>query len=136
MLTLHFTNLRLLWCQSSHGTAALFRDLKRGAPQPDVDKALTITSTDSTNKDVKYNVTAHDSLMKLPSISTKNIYTVADHVENITSLAAMSLEDLSDLLSNKREADSIFSFLNTEYVPEVNDEKSETSRTRPNKQSR
>ncbi|XP_067940191.1 DNA repair endonuclease XPF-like [Watersipora subatra] len=118
LLTLHFPKLRLLWCQSSNSTAKLFRELKRGATQPDVDKALTITSKDAMNKDLKYNVVAHDSLLKLPSISVKNVSLLADKVRDIKNLAAMDKEALGTVLSNVRAAEAVSSFLNTEYIPE------------------
>lgn len=82
---------------------------------------MTITSNDTINKDVKYNVVAHDVLMKLPSISTKNVSVVADSSVSIKHLASMRCLALTSVLTNKRAAESITSFFNTVYTPETKD---------------
>lgn len=118
LLTRHFTKLRIIWCQSSHGTANLFRDLKRNTAQPDVEKAATITSNDALNRDTKYNTASHDALMKLPCVSTKNVALLADNVPSIQHLAAFNKTQIGDVLSNQRFGETILSFFNTEYTPE------------------
>ncbi|KAF6017698.1 ERCC4 [Bugula neritina] len=134
LLTLHFPKLRILWCQSSHSTADLFVNLKKGSTEPAVDKAMTVTSTEDIIRDAKYNIAAHDLLMKLPCVTTKNVSLLADNVNSIQDLCRLSQKDLENTMSNKQYAQSINLFLNIEYTPE----KSEPVRVDqyPTKQSR
>lgn len=119
LLTIHFPKLRILWCQSAHATSKLFRDLKKGVSEPEVEKALTITSDDTTNRDRKYNIAPYDTLMKLPCISTKNIRLVTENVRDIKQLISMGTERMAEVLSNQQYAQSITTFLTTEYIPET-----------------
>lgn len=95
---------------------------------------MTVTSTEDIIRDAKYNIAAHDLLMKLPCVTTKNVSLLADNVNSIQDLCRLSQKDLENTMSNKQYAQSINLFLNTEYTPE----KSEPVRVDqyPTKQSR
>lgn len=86
-----FEYIRILWSPSPHATAELFDELKQGREQPDSSKAATIgvDIIDDINVD-KYNPQIQDFLSKLPGISSKNIYAIMNHCENLLDLLEIS----------------------------------------------
>ena len=82
---------RVLWSPSPHATAELFNDLKQGREQPDSALAATIgvSIIDDFNVD-KYNPQVKDFLSKLPGVSSKNIYSILNHCENLMDLIELS----------------------------------------------
>ena len=101
-----------------------------------MEKALTVTSDDTANRDRKYNIAPYDTLMKLPSISTKNVRQVADKLTSLRDLVSGSVDSLGETLGNKQYAQTIMTFLTTEYTPESSaPDKSDKPSVSANKQT-
>ncbi|XP_023330558.1 DNA repair endonuclease XPF isoform X2 [Eurytemora carolleeae] len=121
LLTLHFPKLRILWSPSPHATAELFDELKQGREQPDSSKAATIgvDIIDDINVD-KYNPQIQDFLSKLPGISSKNIYAIMNHCENLLDLLEISEEELSNILGSQNSGSQLYQALHSDIeVPQL-----------------
>ena len=79
--------IRILWSPSPHATAELFDELKQGRDQPDAGQAATlgVDIIDEFHHD-KYNPQVRDFLSKLPGISSKNIFALLNHCDNLLDL--------------------------------------------------
>lgn len=89
--------------------------------QPEVEKALTVTSDDTANRDRKYNIAPYDTLIKLPSISTKNVNQVADTSTSLRDMVSGGVDSLGETLGNKQYAQTMMTFLTTVYTPDNGD---------------
>ncbi|XP_013404181.1 DNA repair endonuclease XPF-like [Lingula anatina] len=115
LLTLHYPQLRILWCQSPYATAELFEELKVGREQPDAAAAMTVTAeTELTEIPEKYNMGPQNFLLKLPGISTKNVYAVMNAVHDLSELVSLSEERIAEILENKAHAKTLWDFLHSE----------------------
>jgi len=56
LLTIHFPQLRILWCSSPSETAEIFEELKANCPQPDAQTAMSIKADQIyEDADLKFN---------------------------------------------------------------------------------
>jgi len=115
LLTLHFPKLRILWSPSPHATAELFDELKQGRDQPDPAQAATlgVDIIDDFNLD-KYNPQVHEFVSKLPGISTKNVFAILNHCENLLDLIQLTKEKLTELLCNETNACQLYEALHAD----------------------
>ena len=102
LLTVHFPKLKILWSPSPHATAELFDELKKGREQPDPAKAVSIgvDIIDDYGAD-RFNPQVQDFVSKLPGVTSKNVYTILNRVEDLPELLELSEEGLSDILGTK-----------------------------------
>nr|XP_045584995.1 DNA repair endonuclease XPF-like isoform X2 [Procambarus clarkii]XP_045585004.1 DNA repair endonuclease XPF-like isoform X2 [Procambarus clarkii] len=118
LLTLHFPNLRILWCPSPYATAEIFEMLKTGKPEPVVAQAQAITAETNPDTDSdKFNPQIKDFVSKLPGVTTKNIYTLLNKVSSLVELLSLSKEALSDILGNSRHAEALHAGLHQSMKP-------------------
>ncbi|XP_042856458.1 DNA repair endonuclease XPF-like [Penaeus japonicus] len=112
LLTLHFPHLRLLWCPSPYATAEIFQLLKEGKEEPVIAQAQAITAETNPEADSdKFNPQIKDFISKLPGITTKNIYSILNKVSDLSELLSLSKEELTEILSNSRNAQALYSSL-------------------------
>ncbi|CAK4076836.1 unnamed protein product [Aphanomyces euteiches] len=97
LLVLHFPQLRILWSRSPHATVELFKQVKRGQDDPNVETAVAVGSSGSTAGD---NANAMDVLRKLPGITDHNYRRVASKVKNLVELSTKSLQELETLIGS------------------------------------
>ncbi|KAH0631860.1 hypothetical protein JD844_019743 [Phrynosoma platyrhinos] len=120
LLTLHFPRLRLLWCPSPYATAELFEELKQNRPQPDAATAVAITADSESLPELdKYNSGPQDFLLKLPGVSTKNCWTIMNHVKSIAELITFSQDRLAELLGNTASAKQLYEFIHLPFTEAV-----------------
>lgn len=53
-------------------------------------------------------------LLKMPGITSKNAFAIANHVENISELSRLPLERLTELFGNSISANQLYEFLHKE----------------------
>ncbi|KDO30046.1 hypothetical protein SPRG_05237 [Saprolegnia parasitica CBS 223.65] len=109
LLVLHFPQLRFLWSKSPHATVELFRLVKKGQDDPDVEAAMAAGSATSGGSSF-YNMNAVDVLRKLPGITAHNYRKVAANCRTLADLSKMTLADLDPLLgpSNAKKLHRFF----------------------------
>ncbi|XP_074643083.1 DNA repair endonuclease XPF-like isoform X2 [Tubulanus polymorphus] len=114
LLTMHFPNLRILWCVSPYATAELFEELKEGKEQPDPAKALAVTgdAVGSESLSDKYNHGPQDMLLKMPGINSKNYFLIMDNVKDMAELVTLTEAELSAILKSSINAKLLWDFLN------------------------
>lgn len=84
--------------------------------------ALTVTAEDISGRDSRYNITPYDLLLKIPDITLKNVRLILEKVENMKDFSELTVDQLSDILDNRKYAENIIKFINKEYVLEVSDQ--------------
>ncbi|XP_068161430.1 DNA repair endonuclease XPF [Antennarius striatus] len=120
LLTLHFPQLRIIWCPSPHATADLFLDLKQGHSEPNAAAAQAVTAesdtlTESTGQ---YNPGPYDFLLKMPGVNAKNYRALIQHAHSLADLAKLSQDRLAEVLGNAKNAKLLYEFLhNVADVP-------------------
>ncbi|OQR98626.1 DNA repair endonuclease XPF [Achlya hypogyna] len=110
LLVLHFPQLRFLWSKSPQATVELFKQVKKGHDDPDVEAAVAVGSAAGANSSSFYNMNAVDVLRKLPGITAHNYRKVAAHVTNLADLSKMAVADLEPLVgpTNARKLHRFF----------------------------
>ncbi|XP_049868551.1 DNA repair endonuclease XPF [Pectinophora gossypiella] len=119
LLTIHFPRLKLVWSPSPYATAELFYELKQGRKNPNVAEALAL-SGENTADDMnyeRYNVMVHDFVQKLPGVTSKNITRIMNKGVSLDHLITLTLEQLTEIIENKNEAESLYSILHVEAKP-------------------
>lgn len=82
-------------------TVQLFKNLKKGQPDPSVEDAVNVgnrLTDDSENGIDESKMHSLDLLAKLPGVNQHNIRKVIKNVKNLIELSNMSLPELSELL--------------------------------------
>lgn len=119
LLTMHFPQLRLVWSPSPLATAQLFEELKQGHPEPDAATALGLgVDQDPTDED-KFNPGIQKFLSNLPGVTSKNIHSLLLKGKSMDNLKNLSLEEISDLLSNSIEGECLYEAIHTKMYPDV-----------------
>lgn len=123
LLTIHFPKLRIVWSPSPWSTAQLFEEIKRNKEQPNPEK-VTQAGLEDPSQDYdaiteRYNANIYDFVMKLPGISTKNVHVVMRHAKSLKDLLKLNLQQLADLLSNKKDAEQLYNSLHSTMKPKV-----------------
>lgn len=114
LLTIHFPSLRILWCQSPYATAELFEELKVGRTQPNAESALSVTAIEeNVDWNERYNPGPQDFLLKMPSINTKNYRLIMNKVTDLHELSSLSVDQLTEILGNARNAETLWNFIHT-----------------------
>ncbi|XP_037298166.1 DNA repair endonuclease XPF isoform X2 [Manduca sexta] len=119
LLTIHFPRLKLVWSPSPYATAELFYELKQGRKNPDVAEALAL-SGENTADDMhyeRYNIQVHDFVQKLPGVTFKNITRIMNRGVSLDQLVTLTKEQLSAIVENKNEAESLYSILHLKAEP-------------------
>ena len=124
LLTIHFPKLRILWSPGPHATAELFAELKRGREEPDAAKAASISMDiiDDYNSE-KFNPAIKDFVLKLPGITTRNVYGILNRVNSLPELMSLKVEDLEELLGSKENAKDVYQALHEKLLPSDVDSK-------------
>jgi len=115
LLTIHHPNLRIVWSPSTHFTAELFEYLKIDKDQPDSHKIASISSQElppETFED-KYDIQAKEFLLKLPGVTSRNVYALMNSAPTIANLADLSVEEMHEILNNSRSAELLYQTLHT-----------------------
>lgn len=101
LLLLHFPKLRLLWSRRPLHTIAIFDALKRGAPEPDVDKAAAVGTHAEQAAGQLFNMTPQDLLRSMPGVHAHNYRRLMNAVTNMHELSQLSLGRLAELLGEQ-----------------------------------
>ncbi|KAJ8306066.1 hypothetical protein KUTeg_016611 [Tegillarca granosa] len=124
LLTLHFTKLRILWCQSPYATAEMFEELKMGRAQPNAEQAMTVSSAD---EDIewsdRYSHAPQDFLLRMPGVTVKNYRKIMNKVHNLAELCTLTEEQLTDIMGNSISAKRLFDFIHSEHKQTENVDK-------------
>jgi DNA excision repair protein ERCC-4 len=96
LLLLAFPRVRILWASSPHATAALFADLQRGAPPPDVARAVAIGA--DADGGTGANAAGEELLRAIPGVGAKNAGYVMGKVGSVRELCEMSMRDVQGVL--------------------------------------
>ena len=124
LLTVHFPKLRILWSPGAQATAELFDELKRGRPEPEAEKALKVSEDVSEVNTSKYNSSIHDFVIKLPGVTSKNIYGLLNRIENLPDLMAKEREELAEILGSSVQGDLLYDALHVKAeLPGANEER-------------
>jgi DNA excision repair protein ERCC-4 len=126
-----YPNLRLVWSCSPETTVALFREIKRGKPEPSADEAVSrgqqsgVDSDDggeSIDQATRYrdnrNHQAIDLLKKLPGITSDNAEKIIAEISSLAELAVTSTEKLESLLG-KEKGKVLYAFLHAKRSVEA-----------------
>ncbi|KAJ2715165.1 DNA repair protein RAD16 [Coemansia spiralis] len=96
MLVLAFPRLRIIWSCSPYETVNIFAELKRGALEPSVDKAVAVGQNDTgVEREAVYNQAPIAVLQSLPGVTLKNYQALARAFKNIRELAAATEADIA-----------------------------------------
>ncbi|XP_052256550.1 DNA repair endonuclease XPF-like [Dreissena polymorpha] len=119
LLTIHFPNLRILWCQSPHASAEIFEELKAGKEQPDAATAAAVTAlAEGIDWSDRYNHTPQDMLIRMPGVNFKNYKNIMNRVRDIAELCTLSMEELQGIMGTTQNAKLLWDFLHTEQNTE------------------
>jgi DNA excision repair protein ERCC-4 len=119
LLLLHFPSLRLIWSRSPHVTVRLFKELKKGRPEPDRETAALVgTETEGGGAGGKEgegdaatrNLAAIDLLRKLPGVTVGNYKAIMAAVPTLAALAVTPQAELSKVIG-KPNAALLYEFL-------------------------
>ncbi|KAJ2942618.1 hypothetical protein O0L34_g2084 [Tuta absoluta] len=119
LLTIHFPRLKLVWSPSPYATAELFYELKQGRKNPNVAEALAL-SGENTADDIqheRYNNQIYDLVQKLPGVSSKNIARLMNKGGSLDKLITLTQNELTAILENKNEAQTLYSILHVKAKP-------------------
>nr|XP_037870438.1 DNA repair endonuclease XPF-like isoform X2 [Bombyx mori] len=119
LLTIHFPRLKLVWSPSPYATAELFYELKQGRNNPNIAEAIAL-SGENTADDMnyeRYNILVHDFVQKLPGVTSKNINRIMNKGISLDHLITLTKEELSDVVENKNEAETLYSILHVKARP-------------------
>ncbi|XP_055925203.1 DNA repair endonuclease XPF-like [Argiope bruennichi] len=121
LLTIHFPELRILWCPSPYATAEMFELLKVKRDQPDEKTAALLKSEGSEGElsASKFNTVGYDFVSKLPGINSKNMWPILRNVNSIADLVNRSEEEFSTMLGNSGAAKTLWRSINEEMLPEA-----------------
>ncbi|XP_074597601.1 DNA repair endonuclease XPF mei-9 [Brevipalpus obovatus] len=105
LLTIHFSQIRLIWSPSPHFSAEVFEYLKQGKDQPSVDKALAIGEQQLPAEHFmdKYDTALKNFLLNLPGINLTNVYGIMNKVKCLADLFKLSKEQLKKILNNSED---------------------------------
>ena len=120
-----------MWSPSPHATAELFEELKKGREEPDATTAaaVSIDYVDDHNTD-RFNPRMHDFVIKLPGVTSKNVYSILNRVNSLGELLACSQADLVDMLGSTSNAESLYQGLHTNTKPLESNSSSDTHVTK------
>uniref|UniRef100_T1J6Q8 DNA repair endonuclease XPF n=1 Tax=Strigamia maritima TaxID=126957 RepID=T1J6Q8_STRMM len=108
MLTFHFPQLRIMWCESSYAAAALLDELKVGKAEPD-EKMVELS--DDGSMPTKYNHAAHDFILKLPGINSINAFAIMNSVRDVTQLCSYSVDEINGVIQHSANAQILWNGL-------------------------
>lgn len=97
LLTLHFPHVRILWSRSPHETVKLFKGLKAGKAEPNLEEACAKGSGGETSS-TKSSGVALEMLMKMPGVTKHNFRKIVNRVKNLAELSQLTLQDLEPLI--------------------------------------
>jgi DNA excision repair protein ERCC-4 len=116
-----FPKLAIFWSRSSLHTAEIFKNLKIGKDDPDIDKAIAAGNEGNDDKEDEFSSKASESarsmLRALPGINDMNIRNVLTSVENLAELSAMNVTGLSPLVGPEN-AQKLFKFFR-QHLPSI-----------------
>ncbi|KAL0276275.1 UNVERIFIED_CONTAM: hypothetical protein PYX00_003883 [Menopon gallinae] len=118
LLTLHFPKLRIIWSPSPHATAELFEELKQGHPEPDAAVAACLGVEQDANDEDTFNPAVQNFLLKLPGVTSKNIYALLRQGKSLDHLKSLSKEEISAMVENSIEGEIIYNAFHKCYQPE------------------
>lgn len=101
-LCINYPKLQLIWSSGPKQTANIFKLLKKGKPNPNMDiitkvgKVVSDVSGDKTHFQNKF--MPKEFLRKFPGIDSNNIHTVTKRVKNMRDLCQMSEVELKDII--------------------------------------
>lgn len=119
LLTIHFPRLKLVWSPSPYATAELFYELKQGRNNPNIAEAIAL-SGENTADDMnyeRYNILVHDFVQKLPGVTSKNINRIMNKGISLDHLITLTKDELSEVVENKNEAETLYSILHVKARP-------------------
>lgn len=123
LLTIHFPKLRIVWSPSPYATAQLFEEIKRNKDQPNqetvISAGLEDPSQDFAAVTERYNPNIYDFVLKLPGISTKNVHAVMRHANNLKNLLKLNPQQLTELVSSKKDAEVLHTALHSVLKPKI-----------------
>jgi len=125
-----FLKLRLLNVNRTSNTIS--QELKRGKPQPDAEKALSIMKeATGSHATTRFNPVSHAFLSKLPGIDSQNVYTLLNRCDTLDLLCHLSEPELGTMLENKSAASVLYSGLHSKLTILEASEKAEAASGRP-----
>ena len=115
MLTTHFPLLRLIWSPSPNFSAQVFEHLKEDKEQPDASQALTLSGKQlpAEFSNERYDFEAKEFLLCLPGVTPNNVYSIMNQIDCIAELVDLSVERLTEIMSNSQQAQTLYKALHT-----------------------
>ncbi|KAJ2799456.1 DNA repair protein RAD16 [Coemansia helicoidea] len=114
MLVLAFPRLRIIWSASPYETVHIFAELKRGACEPSIDKAVAVGQDDAAvEREAVYSQAPIALLQALPGVTRKNYQLLARAFRSIRDLAAASEADIAEAVGADA-AQKLHGFLHAE----------------------
>ena len=112
LLTIHFPQLRICWCENPQMAAELFDRLKHNKPEPTAEAAQGIGSDLDLFAEEKYlgGAGVEDFLLKLPGVSSRNSKSLLKGVESLEKLASLSQERITSILGEE-DGTRLYKFL-------------------------
>lgn len=114
ILIQQFPNLRLLWAKGPHDACELFASLKANEEEPDEETAASLGVDSKETGEEQFNAGPRALLRSLPGIDSQNMMHVMRKVRNVSSLIAMSKEEMIELLGNTGKGTQLYNFVNEE----------------------
>ncbi|CAO3594824.1 unnamed protein product [Absidia cylindrospora] len=116
LLTLAFPTLRIIWSSSPQETTLIFKQIKEGHDEPNVDDAASMGVENPDQVNTTINVTPEDILRSMPGVTSKNYRHIMNSVDNLESLAKMNKKDIQDIIGDT-PGQALYRFLHRKIKP-------------------
>ncbi|KAK7100849.1 DNA repair endonuclease XPF-like [Littorina saxatilis] len=124
LLTMHFPQLRILWCPSPYATAEIFEELKMNRPEPVATDAMMMKAGgEAVEWGDQYSHIPMDMVLRMPGVTSKNYRGILAKFENMLAVSQASLDELTTVLGNSVQAKQLYEFFRAKAVPEQAAEK-------------
>lgn len=136
LLTLHFPQLRLMWCPSPLASAQLLHQLKQNAAEPSLEQARAITTdADSTFLEERFHPQIRNFVSKLPGVNAKNLFVILNRINTLADLPKLSKAELCSLMS-AQDGERLYEALHRRLKPEGSEVTSAGKRSASNSRNK
>ncbi|KAG8744336.1 hypothetical protein FRC10_010316 [Ceratobasidium sp. 414] len=112
LLTLAFSQLRVIWSSSPYATADIFTDFKNNNREPDPALAISIGAEGTAGGDEAINQLAEEMLRALPGVNQMNYRTIMNHVGTVREFCELGLGEMQKLMGDE-PGKACHTFINT-----------------------
>jgi DNA excision repair protein ERCC-4 len=119
MLSLEYSDMRIIWSMKPSATVSLFEELQKNQDPPDGDRAEEKEKDKASigfSEYDKVNLTAINILKRLPGVTDENVFKLARGAKSLSGLCQFNVEQLTQLMDSSHAANKLYEFLNRQVV--------------------